>query len=342
MPKLARPVALSPLLAVQTLLLKLSPVGIGNVFCVLHPLIVYAPGPDWRPDGRVWISSPTGSTPNAPAAAIAGASSSSRAEAEACLDNKGGRNFPLHIFHTSSTKGWGLRSPILIPRGSLVLLFTGEVIPSTLAKEREERGMHTYLFDLPGGLWVVDAWRKGGPARFLNHSCDPNLACRVVDVAERFCSVYEDDEATAERMGTSPAVITNGGSAPPSTVNTTTLPRDQSIARNISNCGIGSPTPTLSRPSGNEDPSTLQPVIAFFALRPIPAYEELTFDYFFYTEQGGAKRGQSFGSSGSAGSGGRAATACEGETVHRGRRNPVRGAAGRCMCGAQSCRRPEM
>lgn len=317
-----------------------------------------APGPDWRPDGRVWISSPTGSIPGAPAAALVGASSSSRAEAEACLANRGGRNFPLHIFHTTSTKGWGLRSPVAIPSGSLVLLFTGEVIPSALAKEREERGMHTYLFDLPGGLWVVDAWRKGGPARFLNHSCEPNLACKVVDVAGRFCNVYEDDEGSVDRRSTSLGQTqthssglavrqaqghnTNGGSAPPSTVCTTPHAKHAALATTTIGSGIAASAPTTPKSSAKEDPSSLQPVIGFFALRPIPAYEELTFDYFFYTEQGGGKRGQTFGTSANGGRGGKAAVAGEGETISRGRRNPVRGAAGRCMCGAGSCRRPEM
>lgn len=97
-----------------------------------------------------------------------------------CL-RKGGRNYPLDIFRTSEEKkGWGLCSPSAIPVNSLVIIFTGEIITSQEATRREKARKGAYMFDVKGFNLVYDAWKRGGPARFLNHDDESNLRLQVL------------------------------------------------------------------------------------------------------------------------------------------------------------------
>ncbi|XP_054162699.1 histone-lysine N-methyltransferase SUV39H2-like [Oppia nitens] len=94
-----------------------------------------------------------------------------------------GRQFDLEIFRSDSkTRGWGVRTLQLIPKGSFITHYTGEVISIIEAEKRPS----TYLFDLSAHLhpddaeytYVVDASRYGNITRFVNHSCEPN--CRIL------------------------------------------------------------------------------------------------------------------------------------------------------------------
>jgi SET domain-containing protein len=48
-------------------------------------------------------------------------------------------------------------------------------------RKYEATGRDNYLFRVDD-KWVVDATLQGGTARFINHSCEPNCATRVVSI----------------------------------------------------------------------------------------------------------------------------------------------------------------
>ena len=80
-------------------------------------------------------------------------------------------------------KGWAVRALETIPAGSFVMEYVGEVIRTDEAERRGveyDKGGFSTLFDLDaaGGEdceYTIDATWQCGVARFLNHSCDPNL-----------------------------------------------------------------------------------------------------------------------------------------------------------------------
>ncbi|XP_008550725.1 histone-lysine N-methyltransferase EHMT2 isoform X2 [Microplitis demolitor] len=80
----------------------------------------------------------------------------------------------FQLFRTIG-KGWGLRTLRHISKGSYVCEYVGEIISDSEADHRED---DSYLFDLDnrdGETYCIDARRYGNLARFINHSCAPNL-----------------------------------------------------------------------------------------------------------------------------------------------------------------------
>jgi len=70
--------------------------------------------------------------------------------------------------------GWGVRPLAPIPKGTFVCEYVGELISDSEAETRED----SYLFDLDnkdGDTFCIDANNYGNIARFINHSCTPNL-----------------------------------------------------------------------------------------------------------------------------------------------------------------------
>ncbi|XP_050531920.1 histone-lysine N-methyltransferase EHMT1 [Daktulosphaira vitifoliae] len=72
--------------------------------------------------------------------------------------------------------GWGVRTRQVIPRGTFVCEYVGEIITDQKANRLKE---DSYLFNLenPGAteLYCIDAFNYSNVSRFINHSCDPNL-----------------------------------------------------------------------------------------------------------------------------------------------------------------------
>ena len=95
-------------------------------------------------------------------------------------------------------KGHGLFTENFITKGSFVTEYVGEIITFLEAKERLSRSSNrsSYVFTLrehygKSVLYTfVDAEKKGNAARYINHSCDPNLTVvpvRVDSVVPRLC-----------------------------------------------------------------------------------------------------------------------------------------------------------
>lgn len=89
-------------------------------------------------------------------------------------------------FARSAIHNWGLYSLESITTGEMIIEYVGEKIRQEVADLREikytESGIgSSYLFRIDEGT-VVDATKKGGIARFINHSCDPNCTAKIIRV----------------------------------------------------------------------------------------------------------------------------------------------------------------
>jgi [histone H3]-lysine4 N-trimethyltransferase SETD1 len=89
-------------------------------------------------------------------------------------------------FARSAIHNWGLYSLEHIQTGEMIIEYVGEKIRQEIADLREikytESGIgSSYLFRIDEGT-VVDATKKGGIARFINHSCDPNCTAKIIRV----------------------------------------------------------------------------------------------------------------------------------------------------------------
>ncbi|XP_058761697.1 histone-lysine N-methyltransferase, H3 lysine-9 specific SUVH5-like [Vicia villosa] len=96
--------------------------------------------------------------------------------------SQNGIKFPLEIFKTEA-KGWGVRSEKKIPSGSFICEYLGEIIEDKKALKMIDND--EYLFNIGNtnhmdGLFTIDASKYGNVARFINHSCSPNLFCQNI------------------------------------------------------------------------------------------------------------------------------------------------------------------
>jgi hypothetical protein len=95
----------------------------------------------------------------------------------------------LHIGR-SFIHGFGLFTSSFIARGGYVAEYVGELVRGQVADLREEqraaRGITSnYMFRLDED-WIIDATTRGGRARYINHSCEPN--CYAVRFDSFVCS----------------------------------------------------------------------------------------------------------------------------------------------------------
>lgn len=109
---------------------------------------------------------------------------------DACVNRVLQRGVKVHleVFRTHH-KGWAVRTSQAIPRGTFICEYIGEVIND---KEATKRGLKydqvglSYLYDIDAHIdasalqrgvrpFVIDATTVGNVARFINHSCAPNL-----------------------------------------------------------------------------------------------------------------------------------------------------------------------
>lgn len=98
-------------------------------------------------------------------------------------------------------KGFGVRTKKDIPKKTLILEYTGEVLFLETFRQRMQTiyksDQHHYCLELSGGL-VLDGHRMGSLCRFVNHSCKPNcgMAKIYVDGLPRMI-LQAEEEITA-------------------------------------------------------------------------------------------------------------------------------------------------
>jgi [histone H3]-lysine4 N-trimethyltransferase SETD1 len=89
-------------------------------------------------------------------------------------------------FARSAIHNWGLYSLERIQASEMIIEYVGEKVRQEIADLREikytQSGIgSSYLFRIDEGS-VVDATKKGGIARFINHSCMPNCTAKIIRV----------------------------------------------------------------------------------------------------------------------------------------------------------------
>lgn len=108
----------------------------------------------------------------------------------------------LEVFKTQH-KGWAVRAAESISRGTFICEYNGEVLNDQEANKRGERynkGGCSYLYDIDPHIatnefmeetkpYVIDATNYGNVARFINHSCSPNLVNYQVLIESMDCQL---------------------------------------------------------------------------------------------------------------------------------------------------------
>lgn len=111
----------------------------------------------------------------------------------------------------SMIQGMGVRAGRTFQEGEMVIEYVGELVRKQISEHRERmynrRGIGCYMFGISNHDLVIDATMKGGAARFINHSCEPNcrskcvivdkrpriviVATRSIEINEEFCYDYQ-------------------------------------------------------------------------------------------------------------------------------------------------------
>ncbi|XP_057872607.1 histone-lysine N-methyltransferase SUVR5 isoform X1 [Cryptomeria japonica] len=108
----------------------------------------------------------------------------------------------IEVYKTKQ-KGWAVRAVQTILRGTFICEYLGEVLNDQEANKRGERYDNegcSYLYDIDAHIdasdlgdgvqpYVIDATKYGNVARFINHSCSPNLVNYQVLVESMDCQL---------------------------------------------------------------------------------------------------------------------------------------------------------
>lgn len=89
-------------------------------------------------------------------------------------------------FARSAIHNWGLYAMENIPKDDMIIEYVGEQVRQQVSELRERRYLKSgigssYLFRIDDDT-VIDATKKGGIARFINHSCMPNCTAKIIKV----------------------------------------------------------------------------------------------------------------------------------------------------------------
>jgi uncharacterized protein len=106
----------------------------------------------------------------------------------------GSRSFAFAI-RSSRIQGKGAFATRRIPKGSRIIEYLGECIDEDEADIRypdDDMGRHhTFLFSIGDGDRVLDAGPIDWPAKYINHSCDPNCEAIEEDDGRVFISALK-------------------------------------------------------------------------------------------------------------------------------------------------------
>ncbi|KAI9766528.1 MAG: histone methyltransferase set1 [Geoglossum simile] len=89
-------------------------------------------------------------------------------------------------FARSAIHNWGLYAMENITANDMIIEYVGEKVRQQVADMRERRYLKSgigssYLFRIDEST-VIDATKRGGIARFINHSCTPNCTAKIIKV----------------------------------------------------------------------------------------------------------------------------------------------------------------
>jgi SET domain-containing protein len=87
-------------------------------------------------------------------------------------------NFKMRLAK-SKIHRWGVYAAEPIPANRKVIEYTGEKISRRETKRRSLHSELIYLFTLDD-YWTIDGAVGGSGAEYINHSCEPNLASRII------------------------------------------------------------------------------------------------------------------------------------------------------------------
>ena len=98
--------------------------------------------------------------------------------------NQTPRHRPSIVVRGSAIHGKGVFATRAIAKGERIIEYKGKLITEEAADERygDDESNHTFLFLLDNDM-VIDAYRGGNSARWINHSCYPN--CEPVEEDDR-------------------------------------------------------------------------------------------------------------------------------------------------------------
>ncbi|KAF4959913.1 hypothetical protein FGADI_1416 [Fusarium gaditjirri] len=109
-------------------------------------------------------------------------------------------------FARSAIHNWGLYAMENIAKDDMIIEYVGEQVRQQIAEIRENRYLKSgigssYLFRIDDNT-VIDATKKGGIARFINHSCDPNCTAKIIKVegSKRIVIYALKDIATTDEL----------------------------------------------------------------------------------------------------------------------------------------------
>ena len=108
------------------------------------------------------------------------------AEADALKFNQLKKRKKPVKFARSAIHNWGLYAMENIPMNDMIIEYVGEKVRQQVADLREVRYLKSgigssYLFRIDENT-VIDATKRGGIARFINHSCMPNCTAKIIKV----------------------------------------------------------------------------------------------------------------------------------------------------------------